>query len=115
VITWRRNFHQNPELENREFKTAEKLQHLRSLGIEVRHRQVAKTRCRYLRGGENQDRLLLLEKRLMLYRLKASRYSFASKQKGSIMAEACHACYGHDTHITMLMGTAEILASLKVS
>jgi metal-dependent amidase/aminoacylase/carboxypeptidase family protein len=35
VITWR-DFHQNPELGNREFKTAEKIAtHLRSLGIEV--------------------------------------------------------------------------------
>lgn len=36
VITWRRDFHQNPELGNREFKTAEKIAaHMRSLGIEV--------------------------------------------------------------------------------
>ena len=36
VIDWRRDFHQNPELSNREFKTAEKItKHLRSLGIEV--------------------------------------------------------------------------------
>src|SRR5690606_40526108 len=37
VIEWRRHFHQNPELSNREFKTAEKVaEHLRSLGIETR-------------------------------------------------------------------------------
>ena len=36
VIEWRREIHQNPELSNREFKTAEKIAaHLKSLGIEV--------------------------------------------------------------------------------
>ncbi len=36
VIAWRRDIHQNPELSNREFKTAEKVaEHLRSLGMEV--------------------------------------------------------------------------------
>ena len=43
VIEWRRDLHQNPELSNREFKTAEKVAaHLRSLGLEVRT-GVAKT------------------------------------------------------------------------
>ena len=43
VIEWRRDFHQNPELSNREFKTAEKIAaHLESLGIEVQT-GVAKT------------------------------------------------------------------------
>ena len=36
VIEWRRDIHQNPELSNREFRTAEKVaNHLRSLGMEV--------------------------------------------------------------------------------
>ncbi len=36
VIEWRRYFHENPELSNREFKTAEKIaEHLKSLGLEV--------------------------------------------------------------------------------
>ena len=36
VIKWRREIHQNPELSNREFKTAEKIAtHLKSLGIAV--------------------------------------------------------------------------------
>jgi metal-dependent amidase/aminoacylase/carboxypeptidase family protein len=53
VITWRRDFHQNPELGNREFKTAEKIAtHLRSLGIEVQT-GIAKTGVvGILRGGK---------------------------------------------------------------
>ena len=36
VISWRHYFHENPELSNREFKTAEKIaEHLRSLGMDV--------------------------------------------------------------------------------
>ena len=36
VIEWRRYFHQNPELSNREFKTAEYIAtYLRSLGLQV--------------------------------------------------------------------------------
>ena len=53
VIEWRRDFHQNPELGNREFKTAEKIaSHLRSLGIEVQT-GVAKTGVvGILKGGK---------------------------------------------------------------
>ena len=47
VIEWRRDIHQNPELSNREFKTAEKIaNHLKSLGIEI---QTAATRIRAVR------------------------------------------------------------------
>ena len=43
VIDWRHDFHQHPELSNREFRTAEKIaKHLKSLGLEVRT-EVAKT------------------------------------------------------------------------
>ena len=36
VIEWRRDFHEHPELSNREFETAKKIaKHLRSLGMEV--------------------------------------------------------------------------------
>ena len=36
VLAWRRDFHQHPELSNREFRTAGKVAaHLESLGMEV--------------------------------------------------------------------------------
>jgi metal-dependent amidase/aminoacylase/carboxypeptidase family protein len=61
----RRDFHQNPELEN-EFKTAEKIAaHLRSLGIEVQT-GIAKQALGILREA-NQDQLLLFEQILMFY------------------------------------------------
>ena len=37
VIEWRRHFHQNPELSNREFKTGEKIAELlEDIGLEVK-------------------------------------------------------------------------------
>ncbi len=43
VIKWRHHIHQNPELSNREYKTAILVErHLKSLGIEVR-KGIAKT------------------------------------------------------------------------
>src|SRR5687767_9059984 len=36
VVTWRRDIHQNPELSNREFRTAKLVaEHLKKLGLEV--------------------------------------------------------------------------------
>ena len=50
VVAWRRDFHQNPELGNREFKTAEKVaNHLKSLGIEVQTgvgKKIGRASCR---------------------------------------------------------------------
>ncbi len=53
IIQWRRDFHEHPELSNREFRTAEKVAaHLKSLGIEVRT-GVAKTGVvGVLKGGK---------------------------------------------------------------
>lgn len=53
IIEWRHHFHQNPELSNREFKTAAYIEaHLKSLGLEVRN-QVAHTGIvAVLKGGK---------------------------------------------------------------
>ncbi|HZJ37184.1 MAG TPA: amidohydrolase, partial [Gillisia sp.] len=53
VIAWRRDFHQNPELSNREFETAKKIAaHLESLGMEVQT-GVAKTGVVGILKGDN--------------------------------------------------------------
>lgn len=53
VIAWRRDFHQNPELSNRETRTAKIIaEHLTSLGLEVRT-GIAKTGVvGILKGGK---------------------------------------------------------------
>ena len=115
-IRWRRNIHQNPELGNREFKTAKLIaDHLRSLGIEVKE-GVAKTGVvGILRGAKpgpvvglraDMDALPVTERNDLPYRSKAT--GNHNGQEVGVM----HAC-GHDTHVAMLMSAAEILAGMK--
>lgn len=116
VITWRRDFHQNPELGNREFKTAEKIAvHLRSLGIEVQT-GVGKTGVvGILKGGKPGPVVALRADIDALPVKERVDIPFASKAEGEYNGKVVpimHAC-GHDTHIAILMGTAEILASIK--
>ncbi len=116
VITWRRDFHQNPELGNREFKTAEKIAaHLRSLGIEVQS-GVGKTGVvGILKGGKPGPVVALRADIDALPVKERVDIPFASKAEGEYngnIVPIMHAC-GHDTHIAILMGTAEILASIK--
>ena len=60
VIDWRRDFHQNPELSNREFNTAEKIaSHLKSLGIEVQT-GIAKTGVVGILKGNKNGKVIAL-------------------------------------------------------
>lgn len=116
VITWRRDFHQNPELGNREFKTAEKIAaHLHTLGIEVQT-GVGKTGVvGILKGGKPGPVVALRADIDALPVKERADIPFASKAEGEYngnIVPVMHAC-GHDTHIAILMGTAEILASIK--
>jgi amidohydrolase len=116
VVTWRRDFHQNPELGNREFKTAEKIAtHLRSLGIEVQT-GVAKTGVVGILKGSKPGPVVALRADMDALPVKERvNIPFASKATGEYNGQpvsVMHAC-GHDSHVAILMGTAEILASIK--
>ena len=116
VVAWRRDFHQNPELGNREFKTAEKVaNHLKSLGIEVQT-GVGKTGVvGILKGGKPGPVVALRADMDGLPVKERAEIPFASKAIGEYNGQpvgVMHAC-GHDTHVAILMGTAEILASMK--
>lgn len=116
VVSWRRDLHQNPELGNREFKTADKIAtHLRSLGIEVQT-GVAKTGVvGLLKGGKPGPVVALRADMDALPVKERVNLPFISKETGEYNGQTVgvmHAC-GHDTHVAMLMGTAEILASIK--
>lgn len=113
VIEWRRDFHQNPELSNREFKTAEKIAaHLKSLGMEVQT-GVAHTGVVGILKGKKPGKVLAL--RADIDALPVSERAdlpFKSTAKGEYNGEevpVMHAC-GHDTHIAILMGVAEIMS-----
>lgn len=116
VIEWRRHFHQNPELSNREFKTGETIAtHLRSLGLEVKH-PVAKTGAMgVLRTGKPGPVIALRADIDALPVEERNGLPFASKAKGEYMGQTVpvmHAC-GHDTHAAILMAVAEIFVKMK--
>ncbi|WP_394342097.1 amidohydrolase [Pukyongia salina] len=116
VIEWRRYFHQNPELSNREFKTAEKIeQHLRSLGLEVQT-GIAKTGVVGILKGNQPGKVVALRADIdALPVTERNDLPFKSEVKSSFLETetgVMHAC-GHDTHIAILMGVAEVLSSHK--
>src|SRR6188768_4358541 len=116
VIEWRRNIHQFPELSNRETKTAAKVaEHLRSLGIEVQT-GVAKTGVVGILKGAKPGPVIALRADMdALPVTERNSLPFASKVKSTYNGQetgVMHAC-GHDSHVAILMGVAEILSGMK--
>ena len=117
-IQWRHHLHQNPELSNREYKTAEYIaNHLRKLGMEVRT-GIAHTGVVGILTGDQPGPVVALRADMDALPLKEKvDLPFASTAKGEYLGEevdVMHAC-GHDAHVAMLMGAAEILASMRSS
>ena len=116
VIEWRRHFHENPELGNREFKTAAYIErHLRKLGLEVQT-GVGITGVVGILKGDKPGKVLGLRADIdALPVTERNDLSFKSKVVTEFLGETTgvmHAC-GHDTHTAILMGVAEILAKNK--
>jgi len=116
VVEWRRHLHRYPELSNREFKTARYVEdHLRKLGLEVRT-GVAKTGVvGILRGGRPGPTIGLRADMDALPVTENVDIPWASKETAQFNGQTVgvmHAC-GHDTHVAILMGTAEVLAGMK--
>jgi len=116
IIEWRRDFHEHPELGNQEFRTAEIIaKHLKSLGIEVKT-GVAKTGVvGILKGGKPGPVVALRADMDGLPVPERTDVPFASKIKAQFNGEqvsVMHAC-GHDSHMAILMGVAEVLAGMK--
>lgn len=116
VIEWRRHFHQFPELSNREFKTAEKIaEHLRNLGLDVTT-GIAHTGVVALLKGAKLGPVVGLRADIdALPVTERVDVPFASEVRSTYDGHdvgVMHAC-GHDAHIAILMGVAEILSSMK--
>jgi amidohydrolase len=116
VIEWRRHLHQYPELSNREFKTAKYVEnHLRKLGLEVRT-GIAKTGVvGILKGAQPGPVVGLRADMDALPVTERVNIPYASKEKAEYngqMVGVMHAC-GHDTHVAMMMGAAEVLSGMK--
>ncbi len=116
VVAWRRDIHEHPELGNSEVRTAKLVaDHLRSLGIEVRT-GVAKTGVvGVLKGGKPGGVVALRADMDGLPVKEDTGVPFASKvtatYNGATVSVA-HAS-GHDAHVAILMGAAEVLAKMK--
>ena len=113
VIQWRHEIHQNPELSNREFKTAEKVAaHLKALGMEVQT-GIAHTGVIGLLKGKRAGKVLALRADMDgLPVTEDNNLPYKSTVKAKFSGQetgVMHAC-GHDTHVAILMGVAEYLA-----
>lgn len=116
VIAWRRYIHQNPELSNREFKTAAFIAaHLKALGLDVKT-GIGKTGVvGILKGGKPGPVVALRADMDALPVVERVKIPFASKVTGEYNGQpvgVMHAC-GHDSHVAILLGTATALTKMK--
>ncbi len=116
VVAWRRDFHKNPELGNRETRTSKIIaDELRKLGFEVTTGVATTGVVGVLRGGRpgpvvalrsDMDGLPVTEQVDVPF--KSTAKAMWNGQETGVM----HAC-GHDNHMAILLGTATALARMK--
>jgi amidohydrolase len=116
VIECRRNIHQHPELGNREFRTSKLVaDRLRELGIEVKTPVAHTGVIGLLRGGKpgrvvalraDMDALPVTQQVDLPFK-STVRTTYNGQETGVM-----HAC-GHDAHVAILLGVAEVLASVR--
>jgi amidohydrolase len=116
VIAWRHHIHENPELSNQEVMTAGYVaEHLRGLGIEVHTGVAGHGVVGLLRGGTPGPVIALRADMDALPVTEQTGLPYASKVKveyGGKEIGVMHAC-GHDAHVAILMGAAEVLAGVR--
>lgn len=116
VIEWRRHFHQNPELSNREFETSKTIaKFLTELGLEVETGIAYTGVVGLLKGGKPGPTVMLRADIDALPVTEQTDVPFKSTKTTEyrgVKSGVMHAC-GHDTHIAMLMGAAEALTKKK--
>jgi amidohydrolase len=116
VVEWRRDFHQNPELGNRETRTARIIaDELRKLGYTVTTGIATTGVVGVLKGGlpgpvvalrSDMDGLPVSEQGDLPFK------SNAKAQWNGQEVGVMHAC-GHDNHLAILLGAASALARMK--
>jgi len=118
VIAWRRDFHQNPELSNREARTAKIVaDHLRKLGLSVETGIAMHGVVGLLRTGRPGPTIALRADMDALPVVERTDVPYRSTVKSNYRGEevgVMHAC-GHDSHTAVLMGVAEVLAKNRDS
>ena len=116
VLAWRRDIHAHPELGNRETRTAALVaKHLKALGLEVTTGVAHTGVVGVLRGGKPGPVVALRADMDALPVTEPEGLAFASKARATFNDQetgVMHAC-GHDAHVAILMGTAEVLAGMR--
>ena len=108
LIKLRRYFHQNPELSNNEYHTAETIAgHLTRSGLEVR-KGIGKTGVVGILSGSKPGPCIALRADIDALPIhELNKKTYCSKNQG-----VSHAC-GHDAHITIALGVAEVLCHFR--
>ncbi|TVT40378.1 amidohydrolase [Hymenobacter setariae] len=116
VVGWRRDLHEHPELGNEENRTAALIAaQLKALGIEVQTGVGRTGVVGILKGGKPGPVVALRADMDGLPITESTGLPFASTVKTTYLGQpvgVMHAC-GHDTHVAMLLGAAEVLSQLK--
>ena len=116
VVDRRRHFHTNPELSNREFETAAYIaEFLRGLGMDVQTGVAHTGVVGVLKGGRPGPVVGLRADMDALPVPSRADLPFSPDVVSEYMGEevpVSHAC-GHDTHMAMLMGVAEMFAARR--
>lgn len=116
VIEWRRDLHRNPELGNRELRTAKLVAaELKSLGLEVRTGIAHTGVVGVLRGGLPGPTIALRADMDALPVTEETDVPFKSTVTSEYRGEkvgVMHAC-GHDGHTAILLGAARVLAGIR--
>jgi amidohydrolase len=116
VIEWRRWFHENPELGNREFNTAGKLADiLLDMGLQPRTGIAHTGVVAIIKGGRPGPLVAIRADIDGLPVTEETGLPFASRARGEYKGQevgVMHAC-GHDSHMAMTLGAAAVLNAVK--
>ena len=116
VVEWRRWFHENPELSNREFNTAKKIEEvLREMGLEPQTSIAHTGIVAVIEGGKPGPTVAIRSDMDGLPVVEQTGLPFASTKTDVYNGQdvgVMHAC-GHDNHMSMLLGAAWVLNSVK--
>jgi len=107
IISWRREFHENPELSWEEIRTGNRVcEELTKLNIKIK--RVAKTGVLGILKGDKPGKTVALRADMDALPIQeANNIPYKSKKEGIM-----HAC-GHDGHTAMLLGAAKILKQMR--
>jgi amidohydrolase len=116
VVEWRRWFHQNPELSNREFNTSARIaEELRRMGLEPRTGVAHTGVVAIIEGGRPGPLVAIRADIDGLPVTEQTGLPFASTARSEYNGQevgVMHAC-GHDAHISMGLGAAKILNDMR--